>query len=348
MAETEEEILVYIHSDFYAGAWKVEIVDGEKTNELSGTEKSSAIDIVAATAALSYLYEHCKGRKAKIHTENEQLKKGITKWIKKWLHNGWRTKDNTRVQNKEQWQNLYALYDSENMQWIWVRNKDEKVKSDSDFVAYTKEICNSEKNGTWKVTIVDSEKQMTKLSGTAENSSSKRMALMAAIQALCFIRENSGKKAKVFVEDSYIKDGITQWVFSWKKNGWIKTDGTPVLYKELWQDLDELNHSLNVIWCHGIESKELLSELKKSKRKKAKKINLDSLPFDVAVSTDSKPFIITEDWIRKNTNCCTPTKKQMKAIGETYPLRTGWLEKIIGKEISLEAKEKFEGYRKRK
>ena len=347
MADIENEITVYIHSDYDSGNWKVEITDGENRKEFSGVEQSSAIDLVAATSALSYLYEYFKGRKAKIYTENENLKKGITKWLKKWLHNGWLTEKKTPVQNKEHWQNLYALYDSENMQWFLVKNEKAKVSAKIDFTAYTSGRCDFGKNGTWKVIVIDDDGEKTELLGSDENSSSKKMALVAAIQALTFVRDNGGKKAKIFVDDEYVKNGITGWMFGWKRNGWITKEGKSVLYKDLWQELDELNKTLSIIWCYGICPKDEKGKKAKGKKKKVKKINLASLDFDVKLSKNAPPFVITREWIEKHTNCCSPTKKQMQAIGESYPLKNGWLEKLIGKEISAEAKIKFEGYTKR-
>ena len=112
------EIFVHIHSDFNTGDWKVEIEGDKGKEEFLGVDHSSAIDISAATVALSYLYEHYKGRKIKIYTESEYLKKGITNRIENWRKNGWKTKENKPVKNKEQWENLYALYDPDCIQWI--------------------------------------------------------------------------------------------------------------------------------------------------------------------------------------------------------------------------------------
>ena len=172
------------------------------------------------------------------------------------------------------------------------------------------------------------------------------MALEAAIQALNFVQEKGGGKTKVFVEDEYVKNGITGWIFRWKRNKWLKADETPVLYKELWQKLDELNNMNPVIWCYGTKPKNAMGKLKKVRHGKAKTKKLYQLDFGVPSSKNMESFVITKHWIKANTNNCTPTKNQMKAIGESYPLRSGWLEKLIGKEISAEAKVKFEGYRK--
>ena len=54
-------------------------------------------------------------------------------------------------------------------------------------------------------------------------------------------------------DSQYLKNGITKWIFSWKRRGWKKADGTPVLNQELWQELDALIAGRSIIfrWVKG-------------------------------------------------------------------------------------------------
>jgi len=43
---------------------------------------------------------------------------------------------------------------------------------------------------------------------------------------------------RVVTDSRYLHDGITRWIHGWKRRGWKKADGTPVLNQDLWEALD--------------------------------------------------------------------------------------------------------------
>ena len=43
-------------------------------------------------------------------------------------------------------------------------------------------------------------------------------------------------------------NGITEWIKNWKKKGWRKKDGSPVLNQELWQELDAESQTRRIEW----------------------------------------------------------------------------------------------------
>jgi ribonuclease HI len=54
-------------------------------------------------------------------------------------------------------------------------------------------------------------------------------------------------------DSEYVKNGITQWIHAWKRNGWKRSDKKPVLNVDLWQGLDEevSRHKTNWVWTKG-------------------------------------------------------------------------------------------------
>jgi ribonuclease HI len=50
-----------------------------------------------------------------------------------------------------------------------------------------------------------------------------------------------------------VKNGITGWIISWKRNGWKTADKKPVKNRELWERLDELASALkpDFKWVKG-------------------------------------------------------------------------------------------------
>jgi predicted dehydrogenase/ribonuclease HI len=122
--------------------------------------------------------------------------------------------------------------------------------------------------GGWGCVILDGEKE-TLLSGGEKSTTNNRMELMAAISALSAAARDPGwkkRKIQVYSDSQYVKNGITTWVKSWKKNGWLTSAKKPVLNRELWEELDELYSSLNVEWSWvkghaGVKYNEICDEL---------------------------------------------------------------------------------------
>jgi ribonuclease HI len=52
----------------------------------------------------------------------------------------------------------------------------------------------------------------------------------------------------VFTDSQYVQKGISEWIFSWKKKGWVTADKKPVKNKELWQKLDALAAQFPIKW----------------------------------------------------------------------------------------------------
>jgi len=52
----------------------------------------------------------------------------------------------------------------------------------------------------------------------------------------------------LYTDSSYVKDGITQWMANWKRNGWKTAAKKPVANQDLWQALDALVNTHEVHW----------------------------------------------------------------------------------------------------
>ena len=64
------------------------------------------------------------------------------------------------------------------------------------------------------------------------------MELLAPIKALKKIPK--GSKVQIFTDSKYVKSGITEWIYNWKKNGWKTASKQKVKNKDLWIELDLL------------------------------------------------------------------------------------------------------------
>lgn len=91
---------------------------------------------------------------------------------------------------------------------------------------------------------------LEKASGLA-STTNNRMELMAAIMALRSVPEQS--EVALYTDSAYLKNGITSWIRGWKRRGWKKADGSPVLNQPLWQELDALytRRQVSFHWVKG-------------------------------------------------------------------------------------------------
>ena len=84
------------------------------------------------------------------------------------------------------------------------------------------------------------------LSGAEPETTNNQMELMAAIQGLEALKRTSS--VALTTDYQYVRQGITQWIHGWKRNGWKTSQKQPVKNKELWQRLDAAVESHDVQW----------------------------------------------------------------------------------------------------
>lgn len=78
-------------------------------------------------------------------------------------------------------------------------------------------------------------------SGAERFTTNNRMELMAVIKGLEALRRPT--RVHIVTDSQYVKQGLEQWMRSWKANGWRRrTSGgfEPVKNVELWKELDHL------------------------------------------------------------------------------------------------------------
>lgn len=88
-------------------------------------------------------------------------------------------------------------------------------------------------------------------------TTNNKMELTAVIKSLELLKEKC--EVDLYTDSKYVKNGITEWIFSWKKNNWKNSKKEEVKNKELWQKLDNLvqKHKINWFWVKGHAENEL-------------------------------------------------------------------------------------------
>jgi ribonuclease HI len=87
--------------------------------------------------------------------------------------------------------------------------------------------------------------------GGERETTNNRMELMAAIQALEALKQPS--RVQLHTDSVYVRDGITQWIERWKRNGWRTAAKKPVKNVDLWQRLERAadRHDMEWHWVKG-------------------------------------------------------------------------------------------------
>ena len=112
---------------------------------------------------------------------------------------------------------------------------------------YTDGACSGNPGpGGWGAVILEEDKNQKNISGNEKDTTNNRMELMAPIMALKKIKINS--EVVIYTDSTYVKNGITEWIKNWEKNGWKSANKKPVKNKDLWIKLDNLCKDNKIIW----------------------------------------------------------------------------------------------------
>ena len=134
-------------------------------------------------------------------------------------------------------------------------------------VIYTDGGCSGNPGpGGWAYAAYKDGVALSSSSGGSAMTTNNKMELTAVINALKFALDLREKEIEIRTDSQYVKNGISSWIFSWKKKGWRTAGGDPVKNKELWIELDALNSKLKATWTWvkghaGIDGNELCDSL---------------------------------------------------------------------------------------
>ena len=104
--------------------------------------------------------------------------------------------------------------------------------------------------GGWGAVLVykDHKKEIC---GSSRDTTNNIMELTAVIKALDSLKEQC--HVVLTTDSTYVKDGITDWIKTWKSNGWKTANKKAVKNQELWKHLDILStkHDIEWKWVKG-------------------------------------------------------------------------------------------------
>ena len=120
-----------------------------------------------------------------------------------------------------------------------------------ELFAYTDGACSGNPGpGGWGVLLRAIEGgQVVKereIKGGEAHTTNNRMELLAAIAA--FEALDRPTAVTVVTDSAYVKNGVTEWISNWKRNGWRTSSRKSVMNVDLWKRLDEAQGRHDVTW----------------------------------------------------------------------------------------------------
>ena len=112
---------------------------------------------------------------------------------------------------------------------------------------YTDGACKGNPGpGGWGVYIIHGSDEIELFDGNP-NTTNNQMEMQAAIEALKYLKEEN-QPIDLYTDSNYLRQGITEWIFNWKKNNWRTASKKPVANKDLWIEISELSSFMAVNW----------------------------------------------------------------------------------------------------
>ncbi len=100
-----------------SGGWGVVLRYQEHSKTLSGHKTNTSANRMHLTAAINGLQAIKKPLPIHFYTASDYVRDGITKWVKGWQRQQWKTKTGKPVSNQALWQELVAVSANHQIQW---------------------------------------------------------------------------------------------------------------------------------------------------------------------------------------------------------------------------------------
>jgi len=102
------------------GGWAALLRLGEHEREISGAEALTTNNRMELTAVIRALEALTRPVQARVYTDSEYVRRGVSEWLAGWKARGWRTADRKPVKNQDLWQRLDELRAPHRLEWHWV------------------------------------------------------------------------------------------------------------------------------------------------------------------------------------------------------------------------------------
>ena len=102
------------------GGWAALLSVAGREKEIAGAEALTTNNRMELTAVIRALESLRRPVSARIFTDSQYVRRGITEWVTAWKARGWLTADRKPVKNQDLWQRLEELAAAHRIEWRWV------------------------------------------------------------------------------------------------------------------------------------------------------------------------------------------------------------------------------------
>ena len=103
------------------GGWAAIIIEPTGEREIVGFEKSTTNNRMELKAVIEALKEIEIDSQISLFSDSKYVIDGITKWIKNWKINDWKTSNKKEIKNLDLWMDLDKLTSKFKITWNWVK-----------------------------------------------------------------------------------------------------------------------------------------------------------------------------------------------------------------------------------
>jgi ribonuclease HI len=102
------------------GGWAALLKSGKHHKEINGAEPLTTNNRMELTAVIRALEALKRPARARLYTDSEYVRRGMSEWLAQWQARGWRTAGRKPVKNQDLWQRLAELNARHEIEWHWV------------------------------------------------------------------------------------------------------------------------------------------------------------------------------------------------------------------------------------
>jgi ribonuclease HI len=102
------------------GGWAALLSVEGREKEIAGAEARTTNNRMELTAVIRALESLRRPVRARVFTDSQYVRRGITEWVTAWKARGWLTADRKPVKNQDLWQRLEELAAAHRIEWRWV------------------------------------------------------------------------------------------------------------------------------------------------------------------------------------------------------------------------------------
>ncbi len=125
MSKREDQVDIYTDGACRGnpgpGGWGALLMFNGREREIAGAEADTTNNRMELLAVINALGALKRQVRARVYTDSQYVRLGITKWLADWKARGWRTADRKPVKNRDLWERLDAAAAGHEIEWHWVQ-----------------------------------------------------------------------------------------------------------------------------------------------------------------------------------------------------------------------------------